>query len=62
LVFSTRLVVRGVFSAGLEARLYGRQGCPPLLAEHPHRKQLRDLHMELKVKQPVASALATKAT
>jgi hypothetical protein len=31
--------------AGSEARLYGRQGSPP-------PRPLRDLHIELKVKQP----------
>jgi hypothetical protein len=35
--------MREVFSAGLEAQLYGRQGCPPL-------RPFRDLHIELKVK------------
>jgi len=76
LKFPSAFVFASGLSAGLEARLYGRQGCPPL---HPIRdviafpntakgvdlmteapgiaepKQLRDLHLESKVKQSVAT-------
>jgi hypothetical protein len=50
------------FPPGWEARLYGRQGCTPasakgtdLMTDSPatvEPKQLRNLHIELKVKQP----------
>ena len=51
--FSTRLIVREVFSAGLEAPALRQAGMPAATAE---QKQLRDLHIELKVKKPEAAA------
>ena len=47
--FSTRLIVREVFSAGLEAPALRQARMPAATAE---LKQLRDLHIELKVKPP----------